>query len=257
MLQTKKRFWGSKPGFDMGDVLHIGVNVIFVIVIFASVELWQLVPLAVILILLSKWRIFAVQPRFWLPNVRANLVDIIVGVSTIAIADQTDSKIFSAAWFALYLLWLLLLKPQTGELWVGLQAFLAQFMGIAAVFMIDGLVRQPALVCALVWLIAWAAARHYFSNYEEPHYRSLGLIWGFIATQFAWITLHWAQYYTILGVKVVILAVIISIMSASIGSIYHAYKKQNLHRGILLENGLFAAALIVVILATSRWTAGL
>jgi uncharacterized membrane protein len=140
---------------------------------------------------------------------------------------------------------------------VGLQAFWAQFLGIAAVFMIPTLARQPAVVCVLVWLVAWSSARHYFSNYEEPHYRTLGLIWGLLTTQFAWIMLHWTQYYTFHGVKIVTFAIIISIISASVGSIYHAYKSDSLHRGILLENGLFAAAMIAVILATSRWTAGL
>lgn len=257
MLQTKKSFWGSKPGFDMGDVLHIGVNALFVAVIFASARLWQLVPLALVLVLLSKWRVFAVQPRFWLPNVRANLVDLVVGISTIAIATQTTQTWVAAILFVLYLGWLLLLKPQTQELWVGLQAFWAQFLGIAAVFMLPGFSRQPAMVCILVWLIAWSAARHYFSNYEEAHYRTLGLIWGFLVTQFAWIMLHWTQYYSFNGIKIGTIAVIISIVSASIGSIYHAYKKDSLHKGVLLENGLFAAALLVVLLATSRWTTGL
>ena len=257
MLQTKKRFWGSKPGFDMGDVLHIGVNVLFVAVIFSFTKLWQLVPLAVVLVFLSKWRVFAVQPRFWLPNIRANLVDLIVGISTIAIATLTTATWLSAIWFGLYMGWLLFLKPQTKELWVGLQAFWAQFLGIAAVFMISAFARQPAAVCVLVWLIAWSAARHYFSNYEEVHYRTLGLLWGFLVTEFAWIMLHWTQYYTFGGVKIALFIVIVSIISASIGSIYHAYKKTTLHKGVLIENGLFAAALLTVILISSRWTAGL
>ena len=257
MLQTKKRFWGSKPGFDIGDLLHIGVNVLFVAVIFASVKLWQLVPLAVVLVLLSKWRVFAVQPRFWVPNMRANLVDLIVGVSTIVVAVYATQAWLVAVSFVLYLLWLLLLKPQTQEFWVGIQAFWAQFLGITAVFMIPVFLRQPVLVCLLVWLIAWSAARHYFGNYEEPHYRSLGLIWGFLVMQLAWVMLHWTQFYAFGGIKVATFAVIVSILSASIGSIYHAYKKDNLHRGVLLENGLFAVALITVIIATSKWTVGL
>lgn len=257
MLQTKKSFWGKKPGFDMGDLLHIGVNIIFVIVIYATVELWGLVPLAVVLVLLSKWRVLAVQPRFWLPNIRTNLVDLIVGISTIIVAHQAANGWVSLAWMLLYLGWLLFLKPQTQELWVGLQAFWAQSLGIASIFMADSLVRQPILMCALVWLIAWSAARHFFSNYEEPHYRTLGLAWAFLITQLAWIALHWMQYYIVFDLKIITLSLIVAILSASLGSIYHAYKKEALHRGILLENALFAVALLAVILATSRWTAGL
>lgn len=257
MLQAKKRFWGKKPGFDIGDVLHIGVNIIFVAVIYATVQLWSLVPLALVLVLLSKWRVLAVQPRFWLPNIRANLVDLIVGVSTIVLVNQSSHILISLGWTVLYLLWLLLLKPQTRELLVAVQAFWAQFLGITALFMIPSLVRQPLLVCALVWLVAWAAARHFFSNYEEPHYRSLGLIWGFLMSQLAWISLHWLQYYVVFNMKIAVFSLIIAIVSASLGGIYHAYKGGVLQRGILIENMLFAAALLVVILATARWSAGI
>ncbi len=257
MLQAKKSFWGKKPGFDMGDMLHIGVNLGFAGVIYAMVVYWSLAPLAVVLVILSKWRVLAVQPRFWLPNVKANLVDVIVGVSTIILAYQTDLKWVSFAWMALYVGWLLFLKPKSQDAWVGLQSFWAQLLGLLAIFMVGSLVRQPFIVCALAWLIAWSAARHYFSNYEEPHYRSLGLVWGFLISQLTWLSLHWVQYYIVFDIKISITALIVAIVSASMGSIYHAYKKEALHRGVLLENALFAGALLVVILATARWTAQL
>mgnify|MGYP006053832381 CR=1 FL=1 len=257
MLQVKKRFWGKKPGFDMGDILHIAVNVVFVAVIYAMVEYWSLAPLAVVLVILSKWRVLAVQPRFWLPNVKANLVDVIVGVSSVALTYQASHMWLSIIWMALYAGWLLFLKPQSEDLWVGLQAFWAQFLGVLAIFMISTLVHQPLVVCALVWLIAWSAARHFFSNYEEPHYRSLGLIWGFLMTQLVWIALHWTQYYIIFNMKFALIAIIIAITSASTGSVYHAYKKQTLQKSILIENGLFAGALLIVILLTAHWSARL
>lgn len=257
MLQAKKRFWGKKPGFDTGDILHIGVSLGFVAVIYAMVVYWSLAPLAVVLVILSKWRILAVQPRFWLPNLKANLVDIIVGVSTIVLAHQTNNGWIALIWMALYASWLLFLKPRTDDLWVGLQAFWAQFLGLISIFMIASLVRQPFLVCVLVWLVAWSSARHFFSNYEEPHYRSLGLTWGFLISQLAWVSLHWVQYYVISDMKITVLAIIVAIVSASLGSIYHAYKKDILHRGVLLENTLFAGALLSVILATAHWSAKL
>ena len=257
MLQTKKRFWGKKPGFDFGDVLHIGVNSLFVAVIYATIEVWSLVSLAVVLVLLSKWRVLAVQPRFWLPNIKANLVDLIVGISTVTLAYQAQQGWVSIIWMLLYLGWLLFVKPQTQEMWVGLQAFWAQFLGLIAVLMVATFVRQPLLVCAFVWLIAWATARHFFSNYEEPHYRSLGLIWGLLVSQAVWISLHWLQYYIVFDIKIATITLIITVVATSLGSIYHAYKKESLHRGILIENTLFATALIAVILGFSRWTPGL
>ncbi len=257
MLQAKKRFWGKKPGFDTGDILHIGANLMFVAIIYAMVMQWHLSLLAIVLILLSKWRVLAVQPRFWLPNIKANLVDIIVGVSTIVLIDQAAHAWLAIFWAVLYVAWLLFLKPREHDVLVGLQALWAQFVGMIAVFMLLDLVRIPLLVCVIVWLIAWSSARHFFSNYEESHYRSLGLIWGFLMMQLAWISLHWLQYYLLFDMQVATIALIVAVISGSGGSVYHAYKKDTLHKGILLENMLFAGALFAVIIATSSWSARL
>lgn len=257
MLQTKSNFWGKRPGFDIGDILHIGVNILFALVIYAIVELWGLVPLAIVLVLLSKWRVLAVQPRFWLPNIRANMVDLVVGISTVALIHQTQHDLLGVLWAALYFGWLLFLKPQTKDFWVGLQAFWAQLLGMVALFAVPSAISQPIFVVGLVWLIAWASARHYFSNYEEPHYRTLGLVWGFLMSQLAWVQLHWVQYYIVFDLRISTFAVIAAVISMSLGSVYHAYKKDALHRGSLIENGLFAGVLLAVILLLSKWTASL
>ncbi|MFO0970856.1 MAG: hypothetical protein U0520_00685 [Candidatus Saccharimonadales bacterium] len=257
MLQAKKRFWGKKPGFDMGDVLHIGVNVVFVAVIYAMITYWELVLLAALLVILSKWRIFAVQPRFWLPNIRANLVDSIVGIGSIVMIFQAPHEWLAVFWSLLYLVWLLFLKPQSSELWVGAQAFWAQLIGLSAIFMIPSFVKYPILICALTWLITWSAARHFFTNYEEPHYRTLGLSWGFLSTLLAWLSLHWLQYYVIFNTNLALMVCIISIVSVSLGSVYHSYKKEAVYKAVVLENGLFAAALLAIILITARWSARL
>lgn len=257
MLQAKKRFWGKRPGFDMGDVLHIGVNILFVAVLYAMIMVWDLVPLAVVLVILSKWRILAVQPRFWPPNIKANLVDLIVGLSTIGLAGQAANSWLAITWIVLYLGWLLFVKPRSADVLVSFQAFWAQFLGLLALFMIPSLVRSPLLFCILAWVIAWSAARHFFTNYEEPHYRSLSLVWALIVAQGVWFALHWIQYYSIFQMDIALFVVILSILSASIGSVYHAYKKQAVRSGTIIENGLFAVALIVILLLTANWTTSL
>lgn len=256
-MQAKKSFWGKKPGFDIGDVLHIGVNIIFAGMIYAMVVYWDLVLLAVILILLSKWRVLAVQPRFWIPNIKANLIDVIVGISTVTLIDSADQHWVALSWVVLYVGWLLFLKPREHDVLVGAQALWGQLLGMIAIFTLPSFVQSPLLACAALWLVAASAARHFFTNYEEPHYRSLSLIWGLLAAQFGWVSLHWIQYYILFDVKIALYAVVITVMTASAGSIYHAYKKNSLQKGVVLENLLFAGALLAVIVATASWSAQL
>ena len=69
--------------------------------------------MAVVVLLLSKWRMLAVKPRHWLANVRANLVDITVGLAVIAFMSGTGSLITQLIWAGLYSAWLILLKPRS------------------------------------------------------------------------------------------------------------------------------------------------
>ncbi len=257
MLTPKKSFWGRRPGFDTGDLLHIGVNVSFVVVLALMAPRWPLTPLALLLVALSKWRIFSVQPRFWLPNLKANMVDVIVGFSTVGLMYQSSNNLLVAwLWALLYVIWLLLIKPQTSEFWVSMQALWAQLIGIIVVFNIALLIHNPILMLAVVWLITWSAARHFFSYYEEPHYRSLSLAWGFLMVQLAWISLHWIQYYVVFKTRFAAIGLIIVTISVVMGSLYHASKKDTMQRSTVIENLGFGLIVLGLILATGRWTTG-
>ena len=223
--------------------MHIGVNAAFVAVVYALVAYWSLPTLAIGLIFLGKWRTFAVQPRFWLPNIKANLVDFIVGISSVLLIHQSSYTWLGILWAVLYIGWLLFVKPRDSSLFVGLQAFWAQFIGLLVLFMIPTAVKTPLLTIVLIWLIAWSAARHFFSNYDESQYKSMALIWGL--------------YYTLLDTKIATLPIIVTILSASIGSMYHSYKNEALQRSVVVENSIFAGALLAVVLVTAGWVAKL
>ena len=49
--------------------------------------------LGIILVLISKWRIFAVRPRYWLLNLKSSLVDLIVGASFVVLAYLSGTEI--------------------------------------------------------------------------------------------------------------------------------------------------------------------
>ena len=62
--------------------LMLGIGSVLITVLSGS-------PLiGLILVLVSKWRIFAVRPRYMWINFKANLVDIIVGTSTVVLTDR-------------------------------------------------------------------------------------------------------------------------------------------------------------------------
>jgi hypothetical protein len=257
MLHLKQNFWGKRPGFDFGDILHIGVNLIFAAGLYILVVYWHLTLLALVLVILSKWRVMAVQPRFWLPNIKANMVDLIVGISTVSLINQAPNDWIGLFWALLYAGWLLIVKPQTDEVWVSIQAFWAQLLGLLVIYMIPSILKIPFIICVLAWLVAWSASRHFFNNYDEAHYRLLSLTWAFIVSQLVWVSLHWVQQYTVFNVHIAAMPLLISVVSASVGSIYHGYKKESLHKGLLLENSIFGVILVLVIFITSRWTARL
>jgi hypothetical protein len=64
--------------------LNIGLPLLILVLVLA-----ELPQLAAFLVILSKWRMFVVRPRYWIPNIRANSVDIFVGLSTIVFMAGT------------------------------------------------------------------------------------------------------------------------------------------------------------------------
>ena len=75
LLKTVKRrtFWSEVAYY----VLNIGLAAALLVI----VQTIQSPYPALALVILSKWRVIAVRPRFWWANIQANTVDIIVGIS--------------------------------------------------------------------------------------------------------------------------------------------------------------------------------
>ena len=64
----------------LSTILHAGLNIALAIFSTALTVISGNWIFGVLLVLLSKWRIVAVRPRYWWVNLKANLVDLIVGV---------------------------------------------------------------------------------------------------------------------------------------------------------------------------------
>jgi NAD/NADP transhydrogenase beta subunit len=153
-----------KPASGFSRVVYVVFNVLLPLVVFALVRT-DFVQLALAIILLSKWRMFAVRPRFWPANIRANAVDIIVGVSLLLFMVHTDSQLVQLLLTALYIGWLVVLKPSSTPMMVSLQALVSMLFGLMAIFVgwgdgpLYGLVLATGLVCYLAALICPFAPR--------------------------------------------------------------------------------------------------
>lgn len=177
---------------------HIALLSLLPIIVFVLVRI-DFVILAILVIILSKWRMFAVKPRFWPANVRANSVDIIVGLSTLTFMVDTQSQVWQIAWTILFIIWLTVIKPSSTTLMVGIQALVALLWGLGALFLIGDkfsafyLVTGAGAICYLV-------AHHFFDAFEEAYTRLLSYIWAFFGAGVTWILSHWLLYYPVNGV---------------------------------------------------------
>jgi hypothetical protein len=166
------------------------------------------VQLALALILLSKWRMFAVRPRFWPAIIRANAVDIMVGVSIVVFMQQAADHVWiQLLWVVLYAVWLLVLKPGASLLQVSLQAFVGQLAGLMALYLIwadgplIGLVAATAVIC-------YVSARHFFDSFDEPYSRMLSYLWAYFAAALVWVLGHWLLFYGVIAQPTVVLTVV-------------------------------------------------
>ncbi|HEX7368068.1 MAG TPA: hypothetical protein VF261_00220, partial [Candidatus Saccharimonadales bacterium] len=154
-----------KPASGFSHFLHLGLMVLLPIVVFILVRAGFL-PLAIVIILLSKWRMFAVRPRFWPAIVRANSVDILVGLS-IALFMTRVGVWWQLFWVATYIAWLIYVKPASSIFMTSIQAAVGQLFALSAVYLtwtaapLIGLVFATGVVC-------YMAARHFFDGFEEP-----------------------------------------------------------------------------------------
>lgn len=190
------------------DIVYVLLNVAYAATLFALVTPAVDLPyLAYVLVLLSKWRVIAVRPRFWFANLQANFVDFMVGISvvTLMLLTAASTPFIAAVMAALYAAWLLVLKPHSVQRWVIIQAAVAQFVSLVALFSLAHnfelkpfITDSTVLTVLLAWLIGYMSARHALSSYRGEDERALlSLIWGFVVAELAWLAHHWTIAYAI------------------------------------------------------------
>lgn len=209
---------------------------------------WDILTLAYGVVILSKWRMFAVRPRHWPANIRANAIDIIAGLSFVVFMAQAPSDAWRLLWLVVFEVWLLYVKPKSKIFWTTIQAALGQFMGLTALYLLWG--RSSLVILVLVsGVICYMSARHFFSSFDEPLSSMLSHMWAYIAAAMTWVLGHWLLYYGFLAQPVLLL----SILSYGLGTLYYLENFDKLSTLVKREIILIMSAVIVVIVLFSSW----
>jgi hypothetical protein len=237
-----------KPASGIAPLLHVAFRVALPVVVFVLSSLSIGIWLPLLVVLLSKWRVFAVRPRFWPANLRANAIDIIFGVSIVVFMFNTDSLAIRLAWAGAYCIWLLFIKPKSGILPISIQSGLGQLAGLMALFIAwpDG----PLLGLVLaVGLICYLAARHFFDSFNEPYARMLSYLWAYFGAATMWVLGHLLIVYPRPDGPVAQVTLFLSVIGYTLGAIYyltHFDKLSTLVKRELLFLGGGAVLLLLI-----------
>jgi hypothetical protein len=239
----------------VSEAIYLGLNALLPIAVFALVKLFDPPYLAIVLVLLSKWRIFALRPRYWWVSIKANMVDVLVGLSAVGLLYlSTNQFVVQVLITIAYGVWLLVVKPRSSANGVMMQAGIAQFVSLVVLF---HFYRLPEVVVIVgCWAIGYIVARHVASNYEESYIELLGALWGLILAQLGWLAWRWTVAYN-LGLPILIpqIALIMLVIGFCAARMYHASKHDRMTPSMLRGTAIFGAVLLIVILVFSPWDA--
>ncbi len=241
--------------------LNIGLAVALVLVVMYTESIW----FAIGLVLLSKWRVFAVRPRYWWVNLQSNTVDFIVSISVVIFLGVTHTALLESSYLTpalaiialAYIGWLLYVKPRSARPMIVAQALSATFLGTAALATVS--YSWPAtFVVLMMWVIGYASTRHILLSYnEETHATLLSLSAGLIMAEIGWVAYHWTIAYGVPGFaglqvpQVSIISVLLAfVMYKAYDSFHHHAKIRS--ADVLLPFLLAISTIAIMVLLFNR-----
>lgn len=238
-----------RPASGFARTVHLILSLLLPLIVLALVRI-DFIPLAATLILLSKWRMLAVKPRFWLAHIRTNAVDIMTSLAFLVFMTQTFSFAWQIVWTVIFILWLTVLKPKSTPLLVGMQALIGFTFGLTALFLIGG--EYPLFILVvLTGLIAYTAAHHLLDAFEDKYTRLLAYIWAWFSASLVWVLGHWLLYYAD-GLVAQPVLLLLSI-GYGLAALYYLDHTQRLTGVIGRQFVFIMAAITVIILTFSDW----
>ena len=243
----KKVIKKIRPAAGYSHAVYIALNAFLPILVLILVR-FNFAPIAAILVLLAKWRTFAVRPRYWLPNIRGNLVDVFVGLSVVAFMAGTETLYTQLIWTVLYIAWLVWLKPKSKPIPVMAQALIAQVLALIA---FNSTFTDQSIVVGVIvtWVICYAVARHFLGAFDESLVRPMSQIWAWFGAMMAWVLGHWVIEYLLVPQ----IALVLTVVGYGLATMYYLKSVDKLKPIIRQQLIGVLALLLLIIIVFSDW----
>lgn len=218
----------------LSSLLHIVLNLLLAVVSIGATLATGNCLIGLVLVIVSKWRVFAVNHRYWLLNLRSSLVDFIVGFSFVLLAYSAGST-FLPVHLALmvgYAVWLILIKPRSSAAFTIVQAIIAVLLGTttASIF---AAITDSSVLALTSFIIGFAASHHVLIQGEDRDATFISLVFGLFFSEIAWLSHSWLIIYTIgsTGICLSQLSLILSVLTFA----YFEVQKAIAERGAKLK----------------------
>ena len=223
----------------VADLIHTLFNVLFAVAVICLTAIFGTPLPAILLVVLSKWRVIAVRPRYWWANFLSSLPDLIFGVGVAVIswccsqlADgyalagtplPISPLIIQITLCVIYAWWLVSIKPKHSEAMIGFQALASQVVGLTAIFSVSGGLPLLAVIL-LAFVVAFSSARQAIGIFEEKDQDLLATVWGLLVMELTFVSWHWSVFYQLTPlIRVPQIAIISAMISVIAFRVYRAW----------------------------------
>lgn len=233
----------------VSDIFYIILNLALAAGVLMLTLAFQPPYLAYLLVVLSKWRVFAVRVRYWWANLQANTIDLLVGVSAVTLIWQAHGVILLQSFLAvLYAAWLLILKPRSKRKYMVWQAGVAQFLALTALFSI-AYALDSIVVVALCFIIGYVCARHVLISFDDDNPVFVAMVWGFLSAELGWLSYHWTTAYALAANLLLPQVAIIATLFSFVAVKFYDARVRELPLGRQIKAPvLFGIAVLVILL---------
>jgi len=231
----------------LSTVIHIFLNIALAVISTMLTVISGSWVFGVLLVLLSKWRIVAVRPRYWWTNLKANLVDLTVVISFALLVYNAGKElnIWHILLTAAYAIWLVVIKPRSETVMTEVQAMFAVFFGTFATTLICSQF-DPVVGSALCFVIGYGASRHVLIQSDDRDFNLVTFVCGIMMSEMSWIFYHWSIVYKFGTDATLVIPQLPIAVSILFFLFARGYKSALLHDGKIRADDIVVPALFSV-----------